>query len=58
MKSCEDCKWWSELCAQSIGCDAVEALCLNPGSPRYQQMTRKGCDQYEAGRAVDDPCRI
>ena len=57
MGSCEDCKWWSECCAQSIGLEPMEALCLNPESPRYNRMVYQGCDQYQAGRAVDDPSR-
>jgi hypothetical protein len=53
--SCEDCKFWSELCARSIGC-GMEAMCLNPDSSKYQRMTNGGCDKYEFGRAVDCPC--
>ena len=54
---CDGCKWWSELCAQSIGAGPMEAMCLNPQSSRYQHMVYEGCDQHEAGRSIDDPSR-
>jgi hypothetical protein len=54
-EDCDGCKWWSELCARSFGCGPMEALCLNPNSPRYNKMVFDGCDRYEAGRAIDDP---
>jgi len=52
---CDGCKYWSELCAQSIGCGPMEALCLNSESDQYQRMTGQGCNKYLAGRSVDDP---
>jgi len=42
-EDCDGCKWWSEMCAQSIGCGPMEALCLNPDSPRYNRMVYDGC---------------
>lgn len=53
---CEGCKYWSELCAQSIGCGPLEALCLNPDSPQYSRMVNEGCREYAAGKSVDYPC--
>jgi hypothetical protein len=57
-RSCEDCKWWSELIASSTDHGTVEAMCLNPDADRYQRMVEGGCNRHEAGRAVDDPCHI
>lgn len=50
-RSCEGCRYWSELIAESIGGGPVKALCLHP--KRKQSMTYRGCEQYEAGRPVD-----
>ena len=57
MDSCEGCKWWSQLCAQSFGCGPMEALCLNHDSPEYNRMVCEGCPEYEEGVSVDDPSR-
>ena len=54
---CDGCAFWSELCAQSIGCGPMEAMCLNPQSPHYQRMVNRGCAKYHAGRSIDDPSR-
>lgn len=35
---CEDCRFWSEMCAASIGCGPIEALCLNEKSPYQGKM--------------------
>lgn len=56
-EECDGCKYWSELCAQSIGCGPMEALCLNSESPLYSKMVNEGCDKYERGRSIDDPSR-
>lgn len=53
MNDCEGCKYWSELCGESIGCGPWVALCLNSESPLSQQMVRDGCDEREYGRAID-----
>jgi len=57
VNDCDGCKWWSELVAQQIGLDPMEAMCLNPVSPRYQRMVHDGCECCEHGRAIDDPSR-
>jgi hypothetical protein len=31
MKSCSNCRFWSQMVAQSIGCGPIEALCLCSG---------------------------
>jgi hypothetical protein len=56
-QDCDGCRFWSECCAQSIGCGPMQALCLNSESPKYSRMTGSGCNKYRAGRAVDDPSR-
>lgn len=42
---CQDCRFWSEMVAQSIGCGPIEALCLNEESPLRIKMTTElnGC---------------
>lgn len=42
---CQDCRFWSEMVAQSIGCSPIEALCLNEESPLRMKMTTElnGC---------------
>lgn len=32
---CENCRFWSQMCAQSIGYGPVEALCLAPNGPHH-----------------------
>lgn len=53
--TCEDCKYWSELVAASVGNGPLKAMCLNVDSPHYTSMVHRGCDRYEAGRSVDCP---
>lgn len=53
MRSCDGCKYWSELIAQSVGGGPVEAMCLNKESTNSQEMVHGGCDYYEVGAAVD-----
>lgn len=53
--TCDGCKYWSELVAASEGCDPIKAMCLNPDSGHYQKMVRRGCEDKQEGRAIDDP---
>ena len=53
--TCDGCKWWSELCAQSLGGGPMYAMCLNSDSSHCSSMVMKRCAEYEAGVAVDDP---
>lgn len=55
-EECDGCKWWSELCAQSIGCGPIDAMCLCVESPHYQKMVHCGCSLYSFGTSVDCPC--
>lgn len=59
MKVCGKCRYWSEMCAQSIGCAPIEALCLAPDG-LYQGKwvaERTTCDSWKSGHhgAVDGP---
>lgn len=54
-RSCEGCMFWSELIARSIGGRPLEALCLNLVARNYGIYTHAGCDDFEAGPAIDDP---
>ena len=52
-KSCDGCRWWSELIASSIGLGPVKAMCLYAGGPMSGQMVNSGCDLYLQGQSVD-----
>ena len=39
MTNCGTCRFWSEMCAQSIGCGPIEALCLADGGPKQGKFT-------------------
>jgi hypothetical protein len=47
--NCANCKWWSETCAQSIGCELMEALCENKESKNFSQMTAEtaSCEHHD-----------
>ena len=55
--SCEGCKFWSALVAQSIGCGPIEALCLNKESDKFNKMTKEAdsCESREPGQPIDLP---
>lgn len=55
MEKCAPCKFWSEMVAGSVPTGGVEALCLNPESPFYQQYTQDGCEHLEEGTSIDCP---
>ena len=55
IRDCDGCRYWSELCAMSLGCGPIEALCLNVKSPKYNRMVKNGCSEYIVGRSIDDP---
>ena len=55
---CDGCKYWSQMCAMSIGCGPMQALCLCQESPHRNKMVSDGCDHYEAGVAIDEPKRF
>lgn len=37
---CESCRFWSQMCAQSIGCGPIEALCLASEGPHSGKFKR------------------
>lgn len=56
---CGKCRYWSEMCAQSIGAGPIEALCLcqdGPKSGRYVSE-RSTCQRwaFAALGAIDSP---
>ncbi len=58
-KNCGGCRFWSEMCAQSLGCGPIEALCLSDNSPscgKFVTETHK-CDAWKdsLGYAIDAP---
>jgi len=59
VKTCAKCRFWSEMCAQSIGCGPMEALCLKEGGPKCSRMTTESssCPEWASSHhgAVDDP---
>jgi hypothetical protein len=59
MNVCNNCRYWSEMCAQSIGCGPMEALCLKEHGPKQGRMTteRDSCPHWASNEhgAIDDP---
>lgn len=60
MNTCEYCRNWSEMLAQSIGGGPVEAYCFGIGKYNGQYTTgNMSCDKFVTGResagAFDDP---
>ena len=59
MKSCKSCRFWSEMCAQSIGCGPMKALCLSKDGPKKGRMTEEDdmCEKWKHNNfgAMDDP---
>ena len=56
--SCEGCKYWSEMVAESIGGGPVKALCMREcgaNLPHAARMVYMGCEHREIGPALDDP---
>ncbi len=58
-KTCQSCRYWSELIARSEGGKPVEAYCLNAASPKNQTFVTgsQSCDGWAEGYlgAIDDP---
>jgi hypothetical protein len=40
MKTCETCRYWSQMCAQALDAGPIEALCLAADGPKLAQFTR------------------
>jgi hypothetical protein len=59
MKICDNCRFWSQMVAQSIGLSGVEALCLSDTSPHSGAYTRRMSAAPNGGKtlmaAVDEP---
>lgn len=49
METCENCRFWSETVAQSIGCGPMEAMCENSASPyKFKMLTGdKSCSEHK-----------
>lgn len=48
VKKCDNCRYWSEMIAESIGCGPIKALCLSDESPHKGKMTTSNqtCDAW------------
>jgi hypothetical protein len=59
MENCENCRFWSEMCAQALDGGPIEALCLSGDSPKRQQYTRANyhCPSWKINShgSVDEP---
>jgi len=59
MKTCENCKFWSEMCAQCIGLGPMEAMCLCKDGSQMGRMTTEynycSCWAFNQDGAVDTP---
>lgn len=59
MKTCEGCRFWSEMVAEARG-SRVYALCLHESkrnTTHDERMVHRRCEHYEEGVAIDDPRR-
>lgn len=59
-QKCENCRFWSQMCAQSIGCGPIEALCLAGRGTKYGgRMMRASatCENWKLNShgAMDEP---
>ena len=56
---CEGCRFWSQMCAQSIGGGPIEALCLSGDGPKAGKYTTSAmtCSAWKSDHhgKVDDP---
>lgn len=59
MSNCRNCRFWSEMCAQSIGGSEMEALCLSADGPKAGRFTSGSdrCTSWKSGHlgAIDAP---
>lgn len=48
MQRCGNCFFWSDMCARSIGCGPVEAVCLSPDGTENGKwkMAKHSCDKW------------
>lgn len=51
---CENCRFWSEICAMSIGCGPIEALCECAESPNRSKFMKETdyCNCWKGKRTV------
>jgi hypothetical protein len=58
-KTCQSCRYWSEMIAKAEGGKPVEAYCLNRASPKHQTFVagNQTCDGWADGYlgAIDCP---
>lgn len=57
-QSCNNCRFWSQMIAQSVGLSPIEALCLGEGKHRRRYTTgHMTCDGWKDDHfgKVDDP---
>jgi len=57
-KNCRNCRFWSQMCAQSIGCGPIEALCLGADKYKGKYTTETMvCDGWKSDHygKIDDP---
>lgn len=56
---CETCRFWSQMCAQSLDGGPMEALCLSGDGPKAGRFVRatSSCSSWKSGHlgAVDEP---
>uniref|UniRef100_A0A6M3KST4 Uncharacterized protein n=1 Tax=viral metagenome TaxID=1070528 RepID=A0A6M3KST4_9ZZZZ len=54
---CNDCKYFSEMIAESVGCGPTKAMCLCGLSKYHGKMVSEShyCPGYIHGVAIDNP---
>jgi hypothetical protein len=56
---CENCRFWSQMCAPALDGGPIEALCLSDDGPKAGQYTRatNGCPAWKINShgSIDEP---
>lgn len=59
MNRCENCRFWSQMCARSVGSGPIEALCLAEGGEKKGRFVPSdgSCGGFKLNYlgSVDDP---
>jgi hypothetical protein len=59
LERCENCRFWSQMCAQALDGGPIEALCLSSDGPKKQKYTRANayCPSWRINShgSVDEP---
>jgi hypothetical protein len=56
-KTCETCRFWSQMCAMAGGGEPLKALCLHPEGNQTYRRERESCANWKINShgVVDEP---